>query len=56
MPGGTQPNSKPSQIASKALELALKEREERLPPVSLLNDGEAHDAAMGFVLRHSSNG
>ena len=50
-----KPDSDPSQIASEALEMALKELEERLPsgspddskPLSL-------DEAMAFIRRHTS--
>jgi len=48
---GLRPASDPSQIASEALELALKKLEERLPSVSLGSEQEGLflDAAMLFV-------
>ena len=53
-----KPDSQPSQIASEALEMAIKELEDRLPSVSPLAEGEplSLDQAMAFVLNHSSNG
>ena len=52
-----KPDSQPSQIASEALEMAIKELEDRLPSVSPLDEGEplSLDQAMAFVLSHSSN-
>jgi len=49
-----RPGSEPSQIASEAFELALKDLEEGLPPESAM-DGEtlSLDQAMAF-LRHPS--
>ena len=44
-----KPESHPSQIASEALELALKELQDRLPPASPRDEGETLDAAMAFV-------
>lgn len=46
-----KPGSDPSQIASEALEMALKELEDRLPSVSPPNDQEllSLDQAMAFV-------
>src|SRR5580693_5211169 len=38
--GEGNPGSNPSQIASEALEIALKELEDRLPPVSPPDDQE----------------
>jgi hypothetical protein len=53
-----KPDSQPSQIASEALEMAIKELEARLPSVSPLAEGEplSLDQAMAFVLSHSSKG
>jgi hypothetical protein len=53
-----KPNSEPSQIASEALEMAIKELEDRLSPVSPPDDGEplSLDKAMAFVRSHTSNG
>ena len=51
-----KPEGHPSQIASEALEIAIKELEDRLPSAVLPNDGEALDAAMAFVRSHTSNG
>ena len=45
------PSSDPIQIESEAMELAIKELEDRLPSVSLPDDPEplSLDAAMAFV-------
>jgi len=53
-----KPNSEPSQIASEALEMAIKELEDRLPPVSPPDEGEPllRDKARAFVRSHTSNG
>ena len=51
-----KPESEPSQIASEALEIAIKELQDRLPSVASPDDWEALDAAMAFVRRHTSNG
>ena len=51
-----KPGSEASQIASEALEMALKELVERLPPVSPQDDGETLDEAMAFIRSHTSNG
>ena len=50
----TRPGSDPSQIASEALEMALKEMEDRLPSASPQDGNEALflDAAMAFLRRH----
>ena len=50
------PDSDPSQISSEAMELALRELEERLPSVHPQDDGEplSLDQAMAFVHSHSS--
>ena len=49
------PDSDPSQIASQALEMALKELEDRLPSASPLEENEplSLEAAMAFVKRHT---
>ncbi len=47
-----QPESDQSQIASEALEMALKELEDRLPPESE-NDGPTIEEAMAYVRRHT---
>jgi hypothetical protein len=51
-----KPGSDPSQIASEALELAVKELEDRLPSVSPLHDQEALslDEAMASIHSHTS--
>lgn len=53
-----KPASQPSQIVSEALEIALKELENRLPTVSPRDDEEPFslDEAMAFVKSHTSNG
>jgi dsDNA-specific endonuclease/ATPase MutS2 len=51
-----RPESHPSQIASEAMEMAVKELEERLRPASLQGEEEPLDAAMAFVRNHMSNG
>ena len=50
-----QPGSNPSQIASAALEIALKKLEDHLPPVSPpdATDPLSLEAAMVFVRRHT---
>ena len=47
------PDRSPDQIASEALEIALKELEDSLPPDSLLDAAEplSLDAAMAFIRR-----
>jgi chromosome segregation ATPase len=49
-----KPNSDPSQIASEALEIALKELEERLPPaLPTAEDGPLFlEEAMAFLRSH----
>ena len=47
-----KPESHPSQIASEALELALKELQDGLPPASP-PDEETPDAAIAFVRSHT---
>lgn len=51
----TRPESDPQQIASEALELALKELEDSLPPESPAEEDEALslDAAMAYLRRHT---
>jgi hypothetical protein len=53
-----RPDSDPNQVASEALEMALKELEDRLPSGSPRNEQEALflDAAMLFIRRHTSRG
>jgi hypothetical protein len=53
-----RPRSAPSQVANEALEIALKELEERLPTASRRKGNEAVflDAAMMFLRRHTSRG
>lgn len=50
-----KPGSDPIQIASEAMEMALKELEDRLPAESPPSDDEPFslDEAMAFVLRHT---
>jgi hypothetical protein len=52
------PGSNQSQIASEALELALKDLEDRLPSGSPQDGLEALslDQAMAFIRRHTSRG
>ena len=54
----TMPGSDESQIASEALELALKEVEDRLPSASGADENEAHslDEAMVFIRHRTSRG
>jgi hypothetical protein len=53
-----RPGSDPSQIMSEALEMAIKELEDRLPPVSPPESNEelSLDGAMAFIRRHTSRG
>ena len=51
-----KPDSQPSQIASEALEMAVKDLVDQLPPASPPDDGEALDEAMAFIRSHTSNG
>jgi hypothetical protein len=53
-----RPDSDPSQLVSEALELALKDLEDRLPAGSLRDGQEALslDQAMAFIRRHSLRG
>lgn len=50
-----RPGSDPSQISSEALEIAVKELEDRLPAESRQKESEAHflDAAMLFLSRRT---
>jgi len=50
-----KPGSDPSQIASEALEIALKEVEDCLPPASPPQEDDplSLDAAMTFLRRHT---
>lgn len=52
-----KPSSQPSQIASEALEMALKELENRLPSGSPLEDREplSLDEGMAFVKSRTSS-
>ena len=51
-----KPGSEPSQIASEAMEMALKELEDRLPSASPRDDREtlSLDKAMAHVRSHTS--
>ena len=51
-----KPATDPSQIASEAMELALKDMEDRLPSESSQNESEALslDQAMAHISRHTS--
>ena len=53
-----RPGSDQSQIASEALEMALKELEDRLPSASPPDESERMflDAAMVFLRRHTPRG
>jgi len=53
-----RPGSDPSQITSEALEMAIKELEDRLPPDSPQENNEplSLDGAMAFIRRHTSRG
>jgi hypothetical protein len=53
-----RPGSDPSQVASEALEMALKEFQDRLPGDSLPDSSEGLflDAAMIFTRRHTPRG
>jgi hypothetical protein len=58
MLGQMRPGSQPNQIASEALEMALKEMEDHLP-LALSQDGneaQVLDAAMLFLRRPTSRG
>jgi hypothetical protein len=51
-----KPGSDPIQIESEAMELAIKELEDRLPSVSPVDEPEplSLDAAMAFIADHTS--
>ena len=53
-----KPGSDPSQIASEAMEMAIKELEDRLPSAShpVGNEPLSLDAAMAFIRNHTSRG
>jgi hypothetical protein len=53
-----KPQADPSQIASEAMELALKDMEDRLPSESSQNESEALslDQAMAHISRPTSRG
>ena len=53
-----KPGSEPSQLASEAMEMALKELEDRLASVSPPEEQEqlSLEKAMAFVQSHTSNG
>ena len=53
-----KPGSDQSQIASEAMEMALKELEDRLPTGSPPDNNEplSLDGAMAFILGHTSRG
>ena len=53
-----KPDSDQSQITSEAMEMALKEVEDRLPSASHPDDNEplSLDAAMAFIRNHTSRG
>ena len=50
------PGYEPSQIRSSAMELAIKQLEDRLPPVSPDQEALILDAAMEFIRNHTSRG
>lgn len=56
--GQERPGSKQEQIASEAMEMALKDLEDRLPPASHPSDNEtlSLDEAMAFIRSHTSRG
>ncbi|MFL5241547.1 MAG: hypothetical protein ACJ8FY_05520 [Gemmataceae bacterium] len=56
--GKERPDSDQNQIAFEALEMALKDLEDRLPSASLRSDNEpiSLDAAMAFIKGHTSRG
>ena len=58
MLGQLRPRSQPSQIASEALEMALKQMEDHLPSALSQDGNEAQvlDAAMLFLRRPTSRG
>jgi len=52
----TKPGSHPSQIASEAMEMAVKELEDRLQTASHDPEALSLDAAMAFVRKPTSRG
>ena len=52
----SKPGSDASQIASEALEMAVKDLVDQLAPVSPPDDGDQLDEAMAFIRSHTSNG
>lgn len=52
---GQRPGSEESQLSSEALELALEDLQESLPPESAADEGEGPslDGAMAFLSRHT---
>jgi hypothetical protein len=52
-----KPGSESNQIASEALELAIKELADRLPPASPPDEGDplSLEEAMGFIQNHTSS-
>ena len=53
---GANPRSDPSQIASEAMEIALKDLEDRLPPESPPDEAFSLDEAMAYLQRPTSKG
>ena len=53
-----RPGNNPDQISSEAMELAVKELEDRLPAASHQSDNEAFslDAAIAYLRKHMSPG
>jgi len=51
-----KPGSEASQIASEALEMAVKELEDRLPPASQTDEALSLDQAMASLRNPSSRG
>ncbi|HWB10529.1 MAG TPA: hypothetical protein VG826_14970 [Pirellulales bacterium] len=58
--GAARPGSDPAQLSSEALELALQELEDSLPPASPPDEGSMEklslDQAMAFLYRHMPAG
>ena len=48
-----KPGSDPIQISSEALEMALKELEDRMPSASPQDENETLDQAMAYVRSHT---
>ena len=53
---GNHPGSDPSQIASQAMEMALKDLEDRLPPELPQDEVFSLDEAMAYLQRPTSRG